>query len=177
MDKLEYVQQLVGEVYNDLEEILGADKMPDWFDYEGVTINPRLTRAIARCIQRQCYGSIAYRFDVSPRFLCMKYEVQRNIIAHEWIHAMCGLTEHHGKQYRWYMNYINEHSDYKITLRTDISADIYDAPPPPVREAKYILRCTNCGKEWYYHRMCAIVQNAERYMHKACGNGNICRVK
>lgn len=171
MNNLEYAREIFFEVYDEMVEILGD--MPDLFDFEGIVINTRLSRAIARCIQRpMTYGPPTYRFDVSPLFFKLDYEVQRNIAAHEWIHAICGLGEHHGSQFKYYMHILNSRGFHIVVSDTFENFGL----TVEHRDPKYILRCTKCGHQFTRDRMCDVVRYSARYQHTGCG-GSLQRIK
>ena len=173
MTDLEYVSKLFIEVYYNILGILSVDILPDLFNYNGVVINSRLTSALARCIQRRANNStILYRFDVSPDFFRLDQDIQINVIAHEWIHAMCDLGEHHGKRFKYYMNLLNGHG---FNIRISGTDEDFGLPKRE-KVSKYILRCKKCGVLINKTKMCDTVRNPSDYLHKGCG-GTMERIK
>ena len=173
MSNIDFVSMLFMDVYDEITEIIGSDHMPELFDYEGVVINQRLKRALARCIQKpMTYGPPTYRFDVSPLFFKLDYENQRNVVAHEWIHAMCRYGERHGAQFKYYMNILNKHG-FNVSVTESYSNLGLESPN---EEPKYILKCIKCGRQFTRNRMCDVIKYSNRYQHTGCG-GSLQRIR
>src|SRR5699024_4635554 len=89
----------------------------------------------------------------------------KNTIMHEIIHT-CNHCFNHGNEWKHISNIVNDcYSFYNIKRCTSpeekgINENIEK------KEAKYILRCTKCGKLFYKNRMCKVIKYHELYQHK-----------
>lgn len=175
--KEEYAEQILWDVYADIKEILGEKFMPEYMDYEGIKYNSRLRRVVAQCFNRRMsFGPPAYRFEVSELFFQMNYDIQVNILAHEWIHAILayiGIHESHGTYFKRIMNKLNANG-FNISVHADFN-ELRESGVTVTPGTKYILKCEKCGKTWDYYRMCKTVRNASKCNHIGCG-GRITRV-
>lgn len=178
--KEEYANGILWDVYGEIKEILGEDKMPEYMDFEGVKYNSRLRRVIARChFRKMTYGPPAYHFEISDVFYSLNYDIQVNVLAHEWIHAILAYNgifdESHGTYFKRIMNILNNSGDFNISIHiedSDFEQSGIDSRPG----AKYILKCQKCGQKWEYYRMCKTVQRYGKYIHTGCG-GHLERMK
>ncbi len=82
---------------------------------------------------------------------------------HELVHAW--QNKHDKKDFKWGVDYAHDTESFERW--TDV-LDI-EKRGPQVTEYKYRCRCTMCGSEWGYHRMCKSVRRLVRG-HSYCSN-------
>lgn len=96
-----------------------------------------------------------------------------NTILHELIHT-CKDCANHSPLWHSYAKIVSENTDYLIeTESTSIESDVVDIM---CKNYKYALTCENCGRSFYYNRMCKSVKDYKSYHCSYC-NGNLKRTR
>ena len=146
-DELLSYTKLALSVMNDLKRI----GLP-MYKVSRLEYNPRLKNVIARCriLGKMVGGELTdiekIWIEISESFTYFSTEEQRNIFAHEFIHA-CGALGH-GAKLKYYMNIVNRHGYNVTTTADELPEDLY----------KYVITCPKCGRHWGFHRMCPTVE-------------------
>ena len=191
-----YMNDVFISTYYELEKRLaGYAVMPSLSLYQGVELNNKLTRVIARCIKqnvrrevyyingRKHWGKILtkpedieYKFEVSNNFVNYTSDLQRDVAAHEWIHAICPPGVGHGPQYKVYMFRLNHTGLFNISVYEDDDRLTDEMLAKRAESARYIMRCKNCGNEIYQSRLSRFIEHPECYRCSKC-KGSFERIK
>lgn len=113
------------------------------------------TRAIKRFGQCRRLGNNYFEININKKFAqhC-KIEDVKNTIVHEILHSLPNGMSHKGA-WLMYANKINTLLPHYHITRTN-SYEEYAKTKP---EAKYIVYCPHCGKEWKRYRKSEMVNN------------------
>ena len=123
-----------------------------------VQINTRALRRFGRCLREGNY----YRIELSARLLSGSEAACCTVLAHELLHTCYGCMNH-GTRWKRYAARMQAAFGYPISCTTTDLALGTKAPA-----AKYIVRCTVCGKSIPRYRSSPLTRHPERY-HCACG--------
>ena len=134
-----------------------------------ITVNPRLSRALGRCVRKNGVFSI----ELARKSVGEGVDVNfiKNIIMHELIHTMPNCWNH-GPVFQNYARIINRGLGYHVSTEETIENMEAAGVKPLIKSevAKYVLVCRKCGKEVAYRqRWCDLTANPGNYRHGGCG--------
>ena len=95
--------------------------------------------------------------------LAKKYDVARKVIVHEMAH-MAKPMEHHSRIWHNTGNLLGK--KWNITVNRTDQYEGIDLRCE--EEAKHIIECPKCHKQWKYNRAGKVVKNFERYSCPKC---------
>lgn len=126
-----------------------------------IEVNTRAKTRFGRCIKRDG-GFVIELSSVlldAPEFSC------RQTIAHELIHTCHGCMDH-GDRFKYYAAKMNKAYGYNI--RRTNSPEEMGVKDRSSEQAKFMIICRSCGKEFPRTRRSALTDHPSRYRCK-CG--------
>lgn len=96
-----------------------------------------------------------------------------SVIVHEILHSCKNGGSHKGMWKIYAVQVMRKHPELKITRTTP--ASMFHLEDTVNRAKKYVVKCTECGREFHRARISGCIKNPERYRCK-CG-GKIIRIK
>lgn len=126
-----------------------------------IIINTRAKTRYGRCIKK----GDSFTIEISSILLDAPEMSCRQTIAHELIHTCPGCMDH-GDKFRYYASKMNNAYGYHIS-RTN-SAEEMGVSDRRKADAKYVITCRKCGKEFTRTKRSALVDNPSGYRCK-CG--------
>lgn len=152
----DYVEQDINKILLELLTGLKALKIPvSLFINPAIKINSRAKRRLGCCILKNGM----YTIEVSEKILCDKQLLEKTIV-HELLHTCPGCFSH-GDRWKSYAAIAGNALGHEIR-RTE-TARPEDCQPLRQDTAKYLLVCTDCGKNIERMRMCKLVKSPYRY--------------
>lgn len=165
MTKME-AQQIFNEILDLYETHLS--------DFDRSRICPTLAfnrsvKALGTC-KTTVFRGLIKRCEIFLSIYAMEdVESVRNTLAHEIAHTFNGC-QNHGEKFKAVGKRFEKHTGIVINTRAaeeeSNSSGIVEAEKA---HAKYIVKCENCGYEWYYQRNCKVVQNYQLCSCTTCG--------
>lgn len=138
---------------------IGISPDEDYYKVEDIRINNRLKRTAGRCLYYTNGTSI---IEISGNAL-KHPEIVRNVIMHEFLHALCPRDNHSGR-WKKYAERVNTAYGYDVqTYLTGESAEKMNA------EARYRIECTACGIHTGIHRKMKMFEHLNKC---TCKNGH-----
>ena len=170
--------RLRGTYKNAVEIISGVMEEHGYYDYPDI-------RSVSVGKDKTAHGKCRSRMnrnsgEIYSEIFISEYMLKENIteddrvntMIHEILHAYFP-RDHHGGNWKRYADVITRETGIKIERLADKeSSEAFNKNI----DFKYILKCTKCGKEFGYSRMCRAVKYAEHCTHNTCG-GKIRRIK
>lgn len=126
-----------------------------------ITINTRAKGRFGQCKKRN--GS--YLIEISEHLTQAENKYIKETLAHEVLHT-CPNCMNHGLHWKAYAMKMNMNYGYEIS-RTNSCANI-GIINPRIENAKYIITCKTCGKNYYKQRESKVIKYPERF-HCKCG--------
>jgi hypothetical protein len=151
------------------EELLKCDENLIANDFIRVVLNPRLSRALARC--RTEYDSLGYIsnqvIEVQSDYYFSNKVSDHEIIGtlmHEFLHSLFPHDHHEGQWKKW-ADFISMHSDYKISRVSDDLGWYRN----DYSDFKYAIVCPTCNKVLkLYKSKSKQVLHPHDYRHRPC---------
>lgn len=159
------VEKIYVECCNELRTI-GIDPPP----VQKVTVNKRATTRWGQARRKSGVLSINIS-DVLLQDNVDDFPV-RNTMMHEILHT-CDMRDNHGSHWQSMAHKVNRELGYKISRCSNYSD--YGIEPKEV-EAKYILKCNNCGLEYKRSKKTKAIQNYQNYQCGKC-KGSLSLIK
>ena len=128
------------------------------------TVNTRATRRWGCCKKS---GPDAYEISISSRLLQDDVEIQavKDTIMHELLHTVKGTKGHTGLWLKLAAQVNQRLPQYHI--QRTASYEEKGIEPVP---ARYLLRCTHCGRDFSRQKMSNLVRAPQNYRCGACGH-------
>lgn len=128
------------------------------------TVNTRATRRWGSCKKA---GPGAYEISISSRLLQEDVDTQaaKDTIMHELLHTVKGTKGHTGLWLQLATQVNQRLPQYSIKRTAS-----YEEKGVEPDAARYIIRCTCCGKEFSRQRMSNLVRAPQNYRCGACGH-------
>lgn len=151
------------KVYADLESTLPLGTILK------VSINPRLTKTLARCLRsaKDPYG--CFRIELSKQVLALDDpRILGDVIAHELIHTIDGCFNHSAK----FKSMAKMASRFGYHVQTHFSYAYYNLEnpnPKKPKEYKYIIECQTCHQQIRRVRKSKLIERPEHYRCAICG--------
>lgn len=149
---------------------------------ESITINTRAKKRWGQCkitLNSTYWENKIFSINISERLLQDDISdiSTKDTIMHEILHTCKGCMNH-GEEWKRLADIVNDCYSYYNIKRISSAEEkgINIKEEEKKEEAKYILRCTKCGKLFYKNRMCEVVRYPMIYNHKTDG-GQLERIK
>lgn len=136
---------------------------------EEIIINSRPKKRFGCC--RRAEGK--FKIEVSKFALNCDESKIRQIIAHEVLHTCDGCYEH-GNLWKKYAAKMNDTYGYNIK-RVSSFEEMGLPEEDKVREAKYIIKCNSCGREYPRQRFTCVMKKINAY--RCCCGGKLTLIR
>ena len=159
------------DTYAYCRELLESLNIPISEDIVAVEVNPRLRRAVGRCVivKTYFYGEKDFKIELNPAVVqdsVPDSELETTIL-HELLHTCPGCWNH-GKTWRSYAAKVNRAYGYNVARL--IHCETAAKRRNEIEPYKYIVKCKSCGKVVAKRkRICDIVSYPSHYYCKKCG--------
>lgn len=124
---------------------------------EKVRINGRPKKRFG-CCRRE---NLMYEIELSRFVLDCTEKIVRSVIAHEVLHTCRGCYEH-GKLWKEYASKMNDAYGYNIK-RVSSYEEMGLSKMNTNIEAKYIIKCEKCGREYPRQRFTCVMKKINAY--------------
>ena len=157
----------VYKVYNDCLKICFDLNIPV-ADIIHVKVNTRAKKRWGRCTL-ECEGE--YTIEISDRLLAdeISEEATFNTMIHELIHT-CPHCMNHGKEWKRWADTVNRNTKYTIKRTTSYEEKGIEKP---VNIPKYTVKCSDCGRKWFYNRAGNVIQHLNRCKCPYCNTKHL----
>lgn len=127
-------------------------------------------------------GETFIRITLNQGLATQSKKVIADTVYHELAHALVGIKEGHGKEWKRITRIIKNHTNLPLRVNgkiSDVTNDYW------VTGYKYVLKCTKCGQMIGFNTRSELVDNPDewddihnckRFTHKDCG-GSWVRIK
>ena len=151
-----------------------------------IFINTRAKKRYGACQQTKRNGKKEYTIEISSRLYNLDDKIIQGVIAHEILHT-CKGAMNHGEKWKNYARIMNEKYGYNIkrvsTLeemglkdqenKNENNNDNCNFPA----EAKYMIKCRQCGSVIYRMRQSNVTKNPQKYRCKCGGQLDVFVIK
>ena len=157
----------VYKVYNDCLKICFDLNIPV-ADIIHVKVNTRAKKRWGLCTF-ECEGE--YTIEISDRLLAdeISEEATFNTMIHELLHT-CPNCMNHGKEWKRWADTVNRNTKYTIKRTTSYEEKGIEKP---VNIPKYTVKCSDCGRKWFYNRAGSVIQNLNRCKCPHCNTKHL----
>ena len=136
---------------------------------EELHINPRATRRWGCCTHKRKRGTIdefGHIIEVSERLLYCTEEAIKTTMIHELLHT-CKGCDNHGYLWKAYADKVNRAYGYNVKRTTSTEEKGWTETIP--YGTKYVLKCSECGKFFFYTKKSRAVKSPHFFTHNMCG--------
>ena len=123
-------------------------------------INSRFKNTLGQCHYNKL--SRVYTISISKDFMKICPEYVKNTMMHELIHSINGCMNH-GPNFQYVANLVNSKFGYDV--HTKAYYDSYNTYLNNTKTYKYKVKCSHCGKEWFYEKAGKIVRGIQKNPH------------
>lgn len=151
------------DVYNNLKTIFHFGTITE------ISVNPRLTRSLARCLQAPEEPEGCFKIELSNQATALEDpKMLGDVIAHELIHTIPGCFNHSPN-----FKFMAEYARLKgYDVQTRFSYERYGLENPNAKKTedyKYIVECQRCHQQIRRVRMSKLIEHPEQYRCTLCG--------
>lgn len=112
---------------------------------------------------------VSTEIGVSKYFVAKANKQQMlQTLIHECLHSAVGANEHHCGEWAVAANKVSRLYGLDITRTSNYKDEQGNGILSNEQNAKYILKCPKCGKEFYYNRASKAVKHPENFFHPSC---------
>lgn len=161
-----HVEQLFKQVINEAREI----KIPVPENIvEEVFINKRPRKRFGCCH----YKDGKFLIEISEFILKCSEDKIRSVLAHELLHT-CKGCRNHGELWKVYANRMNVAYGYRIKRISSFEEmGLDETNDSPENKARYIIKCSKCGKEYPRQRFTCVMKKIKAYRCQCGGELSI----